>query len=106
MKLTKIETATIYTFSDKETEYRIECIGGIVTGIARATVEYYDDGDAENGPSLGSDLSDFTELETGNVWFESHLDTLLDSILKDAEAYTLHLMMCAAHEDGAPRPSA
>jgi len=108
MKLIETQTATIYTFEDEDccTSYRVECIEGVVTGIARAAIEYYDDGDAENGPQLGSDLGDFMDLETSCVWLESHLLANPLPIFKDAEEYTTHLMMTAAHEDGAPYPSA
>lgn len=100
MKLKNTEAAVVYTFeSDNgETVYRITCVDGIVDSIMKAEIQYYDDGDAENGPRLSSSLSDPVSFETSNVVFEYELkdSERIEAIIKDAEAYTIHLMMSEA----------
>ena len=104
MKLKNTEAAVVYTFeSDNgETVYRITCVDGIVDSILKAEVQYYDDGDCENGPHLSSGLSDPVTLDTSNVVFEYELkaNDRIELIIKDAEAYTLYCMQSEADYSG------
>lgn len=100
IKLQKKEAATLYHFENGDTLYQILCVDGIVSSIEKRTVEYYDCGDVENGPKLGSDLSEAMSMETSNVVFERDLESNIELILKDAEAYTLYCMQAYADYSG------
>lgn len=97
MKLSMTQTATIYSFEsdDGQTQYRFECIDGLVTRVERCTVEYFDTGDAEHGPRVGSELSTPVDLEMSRLWTESDLERHIDEIVKDAEEYTLYCISCS-----------
>lgn len=96
MKLTSKRAAVIYEYESGDTYYRITCVEGEVLSIQKIEVQYYDCGDAENGPKVGSELSDPMELTPSHDWFEADLEDSLEEMLKDAEAYTIHLMMSEA----------
>lgn len=92
MKLVKTNLATIYTFeSSSELHYRITCEDGLVSMIEKCEVVWQEGGDAESGPRMFSGLAT-SIIEPSDIRFERDLETCIDAIITDAEAYTLHCL--------------
>lgn len=96
MRLTKTVPATIYTFEvNDKLSYELTCSEGIVVRIEKQEAQPYEGGDAESGPRMYWEMVS-SELNGSQVYFERDLVDNIESIIKDAEAYTTYCMMSAA----------
>jgi len=90
MKFTSTTNAVIHTYERTDEVFRIVIEEGEPLYVQRAVVEYFDDGDMENGPKLGAELSSFQDLECSRVHIEFDPTDLnaVEAIINDAIAYS------------------
>lgn len=104
MQLIEKIPATIYTFVNKDGDiYSFECREGVVVRISKEEIVYHDDGDFENGPAIACGLSAPQELSFSEPILEHNLIADIETIVKDAEAYTLDYMMMNADHNWTPK---